>query len=95
MYFVAEYRGSEDPLIECNALIVCKALTPSLLIDNIYNSFLFLSFCITSLHSSAGGLANFTRIRGCGRHKPWSWPDLPKNMCKFGEKATESVLTQR
>ena len=79
VYFIAEYRGSEDPLIECNVLIIHKALTPSLLIDNIYNSFLFLSFSITSLHFSASESANFCRNSPV---VPTKAPDSPK---KHGE----------
>jgi hypothetical protein len=69
---------------KCNALAARNAISVAMPTNSISNSFLFLIFSITSLHSVAAEPAVFAKIRRLSRSEPRLAGDSTKNMSKFG-----------
>ena len=70
--------------IKCNALAAKNGISVILLTYSIFNSFLFLTFAIISLHPIAVEPAFFARIRRSGRREPRFDANSTKKMGKFG-----------
>src|SRR5690349_471778 len=69
---------------KCNALAVRNVISVGISPHGIFNSFLFLTFSIISLHSASAQSAVFAKIQRLGRSEPRLEGDSTKNMSQFG-----------